>query len=65
MISLLIGLLILGLVLYLVYYGAGLLLGALGAPPVVLQIVGLVLVLMFVLAMFNGIGGFVAIPLLR
>jgi hypothetical protein len=59
MISLLIQLLVILLVLVIVYYIASLACSHFGAPPVILQIIGLILLLVFLLAVLNvatGVG---------
>jgi hypothetical protein len=57
MISLLIQLLIILLVLVIVYYIANLACTHFGAPPVILQIIGLILLLVFLLAILNVTAG--------
>jgi hypothetical protein len=57
MISLLIQLLLVLLVLAIIYYIAKLACTHFGAPPIILQIIGLILLLVFLLAAVNAIGG--------
>jgi hypothetical protein len=57
MISLLIQLLVILLVLVIVYYIASLACAYLGAPPPILQIIGLILLLVFLLAVLNLAAG--------
>jgi hypothetical protein len=57
MISLLIQLLVILLVLVIVYYIANLACTHFGAPPVILQIIGLILLLVFLLAILNVTAG--------
>jgi hypothetical protein len=56
-ITLLIQLLIVLLVLVIVYYIASLACTHFGAPPVILQIIGLILLLVFLLAVLNVAAG--------